>query len=634
MAIAGASAASVASGGVAAATAAGSRSAQPYRGVSSALLAGPLTYRVMAPVLSNDNPRAAPHSIARQWDEQLLAAIRIDNPRPPVHARNLYHLSVAMWDAWAAYDATATQLFHRERVTADNVAAARAEAISHAAYRLIRLRYSRSPGADQTRASLDVLFASLGFDANNFTTQGTSPAALGNRIFDTVQRLGLTDGANEEGNFAPPGGYQSVNPPLDLLQSGTTMTDPNRWQSLKFEAFVQQNGIPLGSTLQTNVCPHWASVKSFAIGQTTPPQAYLDPGPPPQLGGSTDRDYKSEFTTVVRYSGELDPADDTPLDLSPAARLNNTVGTNDGTGHAGNPVTGKPYAPNVVKRSDFGRVLTEYWADGPQSETPPGHWNVLANAVSDDPRTVRRIGGSGPALDRLEWDVKLYLALNGAVHDAAIGAWGLKGKYDSVRPISAIRYTTQSGQSSSKDLPSYNAAGPELVPGLVELVTPETAARGGRHAELAGHVGEIAIRAWRGQPADPATQTAGVGWMLGKDWKPYQKSNFVTPAFAGYTSGHSTFSRAAAEVMAAFTGSAFFPGGLSSARFEKDAFLGVERGPSATIELQWATYFDAADDAGISRLYGGIHIPTDDFTGRVMGSRIGKDAYQRAVALF
>ncbi len=173
-----------------------------------------------------------------------------------------------------------------------------------------------------------------------------------------------------------------------------------------------------------------------------------------------------------------------------------------------------------------------------------------------------------------------------------------------------------------------------LVPGLVEVVTAESSALGERHVSLAGHEGQVAIRAWRGQPADPATQTGGVGWILARRWFPYQKGNFVTPAFAAYTSGHSTFSRAAAEVMAAFTGSAFFPGGLERVTFKRREFLGVESGPSETVELQWATYFDAADQAGVSRLYGGIHIASDDLDGRVMGSRIGKDAFLRAQALF
>jgi hypothetical protein len=107
------------------------------------------------------------------------------------------------------------------------------------------------------------------------------------------------------------------------------------------------------------------------------------------------------------------------MNISPGAFGNNPLGANSGTGHVLNPATGAPYPPNVVPRGDFARVLAEFWADGPQSETPPGHWNTIANAVSDHPAFVRRIGGAGPILDPLEWDVKCYFALNGALHDAA-----------------------------------------------------------------------------------------------------------------------------------------------------------------------------------------------------------------------
>ena len=62
-------------------------------------------------------------------------------------------------------------------------------------------------------------------------------------------------------------------------------------------------------------------------------------------------------------------------------------------------------------------------------------------------------------VDRLEWDVKMYFALNGAVHDAAIAAWGLKGFYDSVRPISMIRYMGGLGQSSDPTGPSSTPTG-------------------------------------------------------------------------------------------------------------------------------------------------------------------------------
>ena len=56
----------------------------------------------------------------------------------------------------------------------------------------------------------------------------------------------------------------------------------------------------------------------------------------------------------------------------------------------------------------------------------------------------------------------------------------------------------------------------------------------------------------------------------------------------------------------------------------------IHTGPSEDIELQWATYFDAADQAGISRLYGGIHVQVDDLNGRIMGAQCGVDAWSTA----
>jgi hypothetical protein len=258
---------------------------------------------------------------------------------------------------------------------------------------------------------------------------------------------------------------------------------------------------------------------------------------------------------------------------------------------------------------------------------------VVANDVSDELDPDLRIGGAGEPVDRLEWDVKLYLALNGSVHDAAIAAWGLKGAYDSVRPISMIRYLAGLGQSSDPDQPSYDPEGLPLMPGLTEVVTAATTAPGERHSPLVGHEGEIAIRAWRGNPTDPKTETGGVGWMLAADWVPYQQATFVTPAFQGFVSGHSTFSRAAAEVLTGFTGSEWFPGGESSWTVPVGE-LKVEQGPTAPVKLEWATYYDAADQAGVSRLYGGIHISADDFTGRQIGSQCGKEAWALAKEYF
>jgi hypothetical protein len=117
--------------------------------------------------------------------------------------------------------------------------------------------------------------------------------------------------------------------------------------------------------------------------------------------------------------------------------------------------------------------------------------------------------------------------------------------------------------------------------------------------------------------------------VLAERWLPYQRPTFVTPAFAAYVSGHSTFSRAAAEVLTAITGSPYFPGGLLEWTVAKGELLN-ELGPTADVKLQWATYFDAADDAGSSRLYGGIHIPADDLSGRRLGARCGKEAWALA----
>ena len=333
---------------------------------------------------------------------------------------------------------------------------------------------------------------------------------------------------------------------------------------------------------------------------------------------------------MIRLSSELDPSDGEVIDIGLDARGNNPLGTNDGRGYAANPVTGAPYEPERVLRGDFSRVLAEFWADGPNSETPPGHWNVLANQVSDSPELASRIGPT--SADRLKWDVELYFALNGAVHDAAIAAWGLKRAYQSVRPISMIRYLALHGQSSDANLPSYDPEGLPLIPGLIELITKESSAPGQRHAALADNVGEIAIRVWRGNPKSPS-EASGVGWILGTRWVPYQKATFVTPAFPGFVSGHSTFSLAAAEVLVAYTGTPYFPGGEFEQTFAP-GYLTFERGPSRPLTLEWASYYDAADQAGISRLFGGIHIAVDDFTGRRIGSKVGTQAWRLAGRYF
>ena len=150
------------------------------------------------------------------------------------------------------------------------------------------------------------------------------------------------------------------------------------------------------------------------------------------------------------------------------------------------------------------------------------------------------------------------------------------------------------------------------------------------------HVDKIKLLAWRGPDFidDPETDQAGVDWILAENWWPYQRPTFVTPPFAGYISGHSTYSRAAAEILTALTGSEYFPGGMSGFEIRAYEFLVFEEGPSVDMTLQWATYQDASDQTSLSRIWGGIHPPADDIPGRLIGIEVGQDAFALAASYF
>ena len=626
-------------------------------------------------IKANYLPGVAPGadvSVARRWIEVLLQAIRNDYARPTVHARNLFHTSAAIYDAWVAYGTDESPwLLGRSQAnyacswTASSSLATnqrellrdREKAISYASYRMILHRFGSSPGYNQTVRDASALMDFYGYNRNNHSRdwQSGDAAALGNYISDCYVGFGMGDGSNEANDYAIKA-YKPVNPALEPHLSGNPkIEDLNRWQPLSLELFIDQSGNESNSEPEF-VGPEWGAVWPFALEESDLTirerdgynyWIYHDPGPPPKVDDSLSEEYKWGFALVAIWSAHLDAADGIRMDISPAAignissmpRLGAveelrtfydlTEGGDFSSGYDHNPITGLAYAPQNVLRGDYARVLAEFWADGPDSETPPGHWFVILNEVNDHPDFERRLQGAGPELSKLEWDVKSYFTLGGAMHDAAITAWGVKGFYDYIRPISALRAMADLGQSSSDEKSSYHIDGIPLHDGYIELVTASDSLSGSADE----HVGKIKFRAWKGPDyiEDPTQDIAGVDWILAENWWPYQRPSFVTPPFAGYISGHSTFSRAAAEVLTALTGSEYFPGGMSGFEIPADVFLQFERGPSEPMTLQWAKYYDAADQCALSRIWGGIHPPADDIPGRHLGREVGKDAFVQAM---
>ncbi len=616
------------------------------------------------------------HSVARAWNEVLLQAIRNDLARPTVHARNLLHHSIAMYDAWAVYDTDAqtyalgNQLgdyqvpFQIVRFDGD-IDLARAEAISYASLRLLKHRFQFSPGAFEIFRGIDSLFNALGYDPSITSTDYLDgrPATMGNYIAAQIIFFGLTDGSNEQGNYANLY-YEPINGGLFPRENGVGgLIDPNRWQPLEFEEFIDQSGNAIPDGKPAFLSAEWGNVVTFSMKESQvtdftreshPYKVYLDLGPPARID-TTENNAATEFyrwnhQLVTIWSSHLDPMDETMVDISPASLGNvsfddlpNNVdeyrkfydlmdGGDAGFGYSSNPATGQPYEEQLVKRSDYARILAEFWADGPDSETPPGHWFTLLNYVSDHPETEKKLHGEGPKLEDLEWDVKAYFLLGGAMHDAAIAAWSIKGYYDYIRPISALRYMASKGQSSDESLPNFHPAGVSLIQGYIEMIEVGDPLAGSNNE----HLGEIKLKAWRGHKyiIDPVNTYAGVDWILASEWNPYQRQTFVTPPFAGYVSGHSTYSRAAAEVLTALTGDPFFPGGIGEFPALKNEFLVFEEGPTEDVVLQWATYQDASDQCSLSRIWGGIHPPIDDIPGRKIGRVIGQQAFNYGVNYF
>lgn len=623
-------------------------------------------------------PQEDKQSVARLWNVALLDAIRKDYARPTVHARNLFHASIAMFDAWALYDQNTKPYLIGNTVhnytstfsgfeTKEPLEEARNKTISYATYKLLKYRFRNSPNLEITMKRFDDLMIALGYDTNNTSTDYSkgSPIALGNYIAETIINYGQTDGANEMNQYENKY-YSPLNPTLLLNnpdEIDQTIINPNRWQPLSFDTFIDQSGNLIEGATPSFLSPEWGNVKPFNLSEVEKTTynrlgnnyfVYSDPGAPPFLNITESTAlsdvYKWTFSLVSIWSSHLDPYDNVLWDISPKSIGNMDFdsftktdksyrnlykleeGGDVGLGHNINPYTNAPYKEQIVPRGDYTRVLAEFWADGPDSETPPGHWFSILNYVSDHELCEKKFNGKGSPLNNLEWDVKSYFILGGTMHDAAIAAWSIKGWYDYIRPISAIRFMAGKGQSSDMGKPNYNIAGIPLKKGYVEIIEDGDLLAGITNE----NIGKIKVFAWKGHDfiKDAETDESGVGWILAENWWPYQRPSFVTPPFAGYVSGHSTFSRAAAEVLTLLTGSEYFPGGMGEFVAKKDEFLVFEKGPSVDVRLQWATYRDASDQCSLSRIWGGIHPPADDIPGRIIGQNIGQNNFYFASNYF
>jgi hypothetical protein len=179
----------------------------------------------------------------------------------------------------------------------------------------------------------------------------------------------------------------------------------------------------------------------------------------------------------------------------------------------------------------------------------------------------------------LDDDVKMFFVLSNVIFDAGIAAWDAKRAYDSVRPITAISF----------------------------LFRGKT------------------IRAWGG----PGKGTIEID---GSQWLPYQQASFPTPPFPDYVSGHSTYSAAAARILELWTGSDRFGDQIILAAGSSRIEPGIT--PANPVTLHWETFTDAANQAGMSRRYGGIHFRSADLAGRLLGRVVAFNAWQKAQSYF
>jgi len=434
-------------------------------------------------------------------------------------ARALAIAHTCIYDAWAAYahKAVGTRLGGSlRRPPRERTLANMDQAISFAAY---RAAVDLFPGS--ASSVFDPLLRGLGYDPGDHSTDTSTPTGIGNVAAQAVLDFRHHDGANQLGDEpgGAPGvpysdytGYEPVNEPMDIGVpfDPATVHDPNAWQPLRY---VDGNGTVVTPRF---VGAQWQHVTTFALS----PGGLRSPTGPARYGS-------------LEYVAQAQAL----LDIS--ARL-----------------------------TDEHKMIAEYWADGPRSELPPGHWNLFAQFVS-------RRDHHGNHEHGIERDVKLFFALTNAVSDAGCCAWDNKRAFDSVRPITAIRILFR---------------------------------------------GQL-VRAWAGP-------YKGTKLIDGATWFPYQPTTFPTPPFPEYSSGHSNFSAAGAEILKRFTHNDRFGGSVTlsagSSRIEPGAV------PASDLTLSWPTFSDADNQAGISRRYGGIHFEQGDLDARATGRITARLAWQKA----
>ncbi len=490
-------------------------------------------------------------SIVAQWNEIALETIRAGGAKPTVTTYQLHVASSAIYDAWAAFDSEAYGHYSEIETALANTLANKAEAVSFAAYAALTDLFP------DHAASFNDFMSDLGYDPANATTDPNTAAGVGTLAALNVLAARQDDGSGAATDFETVTTYSPVNsaePGSDHAPGGADF-DPNHWQPLRVPTgtVTDENGVPIidnddpdSFVDQEALSPHWGSVDSFALQSSD----QFRPDAPPQLG---------DFSAYVDGAGNVTTNDQAYRD-----QIDEVI----------------EYSANLTTEQ---KVIAEYWADGPRTESPPGHWNQIAQDIA-----LRE----GHGIDQ---DAKMFFALNAALFDAGIATWEAKYTYDFVRPQSAIR----------------------------DMYYDQT------------------IEAWGG--VDQGTQD-----ILGQEWQPYQNVTFVTPPFPEYVSGHSTFSMSAAKTIASFVGSDVFYDGTTLGNYDLDSVAGVDLlghyetdqlvfesfGDGPPVVLQWATLTEAAEEAGLSRLYGGIHIQDGNLNGLQVGREVAANAELRWSALF